>query len=412
MPHEASKFEETVVDRSSPPWPSEGLAAVVIAGAGARGAFEAGALSVLMPALFESLSDVVLLGTSAGAVNAALWAQYAQPGRPLQDIGEQVCEFWSELDIRRVYKPILWGLGRRALELSWLFGRVPSLLDTTPLAKHCRRTFLPQQLAQNIEKRSLAGVGLVATTCPDDGSGGRSHVFLQSRPDLRHPDPDPSSALDYLPTVLSHQHILASAAIPIAFPPVGVRDAEGGIGYYTDGGVRLNTPISPALDLNAQRLVIVSSHATEYPKVGNIAEEPDVVDIAAQSVHSILADGMIEDLRLLKRINSMVHQAKGQRLMDETAHPPRPYREVPVIAVAPQPGVLAQKARAFRPAFSFRAFEYAFVRNLLAGFGSGAGNDELLSYLLFNREFANKQIDLGKQCAKHELNRLELLVTT
>jgi NTE family protein len=406
MPHEASSFEQTVVDQFSPRWPSEGLAAVVIAGAGARGAFEAGALSVLMPALFESLSDVVLLGTSAGAVNAALWAQYARPGRPLQAVADQVCKFWCELDVSRVYKPILLGLGQRALEFSWMFGRVPSLLDTTPLEKHCQSIFQPQQLARNIAKRSLAGVGLVATTCPDDGSGGRSHVFLQARRDIRHPDPDPSSALDYLPTILSHQHILASAAIPMAFPPVGVPDAQGGIGYYTDGGVRLNTPISPALDLNAQRLVIVSSHATVYPKAGKIAEKPDVIDIAAQSVHSILADGMIEDLRLLKRINSMVRQANGQPLMDETAHPPRPYREVPVIAVAPQPGVLAQTARDFRPAFSLRGLEYAFVRHLFAGFGSGAGNDELLSYLLFNREFANKQIDLGKQSARQELKRL------
>lgn len=404
MPHQANEIQLSA-EHYSPSWPNTGRAAVVIAGAGARGAYEAGVLSVLLPALFNSLNDVLLLGTSAGAVNAALWAQYASPGRSLREVGLEICEFWRELDVSRVYSPIAWGLTKRAVGLSWLFGSVTSLLDTKPLASHCEATFQPRQLAKNIAQGSIGGVGLVATTCPDDGTGGRSHVFLQASSSVVPPQADIGSALDYVPTVLQYQHILASAAIPLAFPPVAVPQADGSVGYYTDGGVRLNTPIAPALDLDAKRLVIVSSHATKYPKPGSISEKPDVIDVAAQSVHSILADGLIEDLRLLNRINNMVYQAGPNKLVDVTARPPRAFREVPVVAVAPEPGVLATEAREFRTEKSLRGFEYAFVRRLFAGFGSGVGNDELLSYLLFNRAFADRQIKLGQRDAAAELAR-------
>lgn len=402
MPHQANEIQ-LCAESYTPAWPNNGRAAVVIAGAGARGAYEAGVLSVLLPALFDSLKDVLLLGTSAGAVNAALWAQYARPGRSLHDVGQEICEFWRDLDVSRVYAPIALSLAKRAVGLSWMFGSVTSLLDTEPLAKHCQQTFQPRQLAANIAQGSIAGVGLVATTCPDDGTGGRSHVFLQAASSVVPPQADTGSALDYLPVRLQYQHILASAAIPLAFPPVAVPQADGSVGYYTDGGVRLNTPIAPALDLDAKRLVIVSSHATKYAAPSSISEKPDVIDLAAQSVHSILADGLIEDLRLLKRINNMVHQAGPNNLVDVSARPPRAFREVPVVAVAPEPGVLAQEARAFRTEKTLRGAEYALVRRLFAGLGSGVGNDELLSYLLFNRAFANRQIQLGQRDAAAQL---------
>jgi NTE family protein len=294
-----------------------------------------------------------------------------------------------------------------------MLGRVSSLLDTQPLLKHCAKTLDRKRLAENIAQGSIAGVGLVATTCPADGTGGRSHVFLQAGARIPRPESDPTSALDYLDVELTHRHILASAAIPLAFPPVGVPGESGGIGYYTDGGVRLNTPIAPALDLDATRLVIVSSHATAYPKGGCFNEKPDVIDIAAQSVHSILADGMIEDLRTLRRINSIVSQS-AVPIRDETARSRRPFRLVPHIAVAPNPGQLAQLAHDFRARFTlnpkrlYRKLEYGFVRSLFAGFGTGVGNDELLSYLLFNPDFAAQQIELGKQHARKALQDKQL----
>lgn len=399
--------------RASLPFPDTGPSAVIVAGAGARGAFEAGALAVLLPRLFESLGETVLLGTSAGAVNAALWSQWATPGRPLAEVGEQVCDFWRKLDVSKVFRPLATSTAIRFFRLDWVFGRVTSLLDTTPLMRHAALTFDESAVRGNIAYGSIGGLGVVATSCPLDGSGGRSRVFLQHGPHFKPPLPDPSSAIDYEATPITYKHVLASAAIPALFPAVQV---EPGGNYFCDGGVRLNTPIEPALKLGAERLAIVSSHATEYPPNTTTHEQPDIVDLGAQAVHVVLADGLIEDLRTFKRINEVVRQAraKDMTLVNELARPPRPYSDIPFAVAAPEPGKLAKLARdvfarwsLFAPTTWYRRAEYEIIRRAIAGLGRGAGNDEILSYLLFNREYAEEQIKLGREAAQRALMQLQ-----
>jgi NTE family protein len=396
-----------------PPWPEQGRTAIVIAGAGARGAYEAGVLAELLPALFPAgLGDAVLLGTSAGAVNAALWAQYATRGRSLQAVGTQVCEFWYGLNANKVYTPMPLGLLKRALRLEWLRGRVDSLFETAPLRSHAQATIKSDAIQRNVEDQSIAGVGIVATACPSDGSGGRSRVFLQCSDRVPSPRPDETSVIDYVDAELTSEHVLASAAIPVLFPPVHVSTPIEVAGYYCDGGVRLNTPIKPALSLCTQRLIVVSSHATAYPTGGSIDERRDIVDAAAQGIHAMLADGMIEDLRALRRVNQLVRQARqaGIQLINDFVDPPTPYLEMPVVCVSPRPGRLAKLAREVISAPSvsrnYRRFEYCALRTVFAGAGRGMGNDELLSYLFFDEHFARKQMELGRQDARNILDQL------
>jgi hypothetical protein len=105
----------------------------------------------------------------------------------------------------------------------------------------------------------------------------------------------------------------------------------------------------------------------------------------------------------------MVRQAAGKPLWNETARPRRRYEEIPLFDVAPNPGELAKLAHDFRwrrtlhPVRLYRRLEYAGVRRLIAGLGRGVGNDELLSYLLFDREFAKQQIKLGREHARAAL---------
>jgi NTE family protein len=398
-----------------PPWPEQGRAVVVVAGAGARGAYEAGALAELLPALFPAgLEDVVLVGASAGAVNAALWAERATTGRPLAEIGDEVCEFWSGLSASKVYAPIPIGLLIRVLRLQWLRGRVESIFDTAPLRSLAKSELKPGRIQRNLDQKSIAGVGFVATTCPSDGSGGRSRVFMQRGTSVASPRPDETSVIDYVDTELTHEHVLASAAIPIAFPPVHVATPAKVAGYYCDGGVRLNTPIKLALGLWAKRLVVVTSHATVYPEAGKIDERRDIVDGASQLIHALLTNGIVEDLRALRRINRLVGRARraGIELINDVADPPTPYLELPFACVAPTPGQLARIAHEVFSAptastvRNYRHFEYLAVRAAFAGLGRGVGNDELLSYFLFDEVFARRQIDLGRQDARNILDRL------
>jgi NTE family protein len=406
------KYQQGAIE---PPWPEQGRAVVVIAGAGARGAYEAGALAELLPALFPAgLGDVVLVGASAGAVNAALWAERATRGRPLAEVGNEVCEFWSRFSASKVYDPIPLGLLKRIVRLQWLRGRIKSIFDTAPLRQVAKAELTPGQIKLNVDAQSIAGVGLVATTCPSDGSGGRSRVFMQCGDSVPSPRSDETSVIDYIDAKLTHEHVLASAAIPLAFPPVHVATPVEVAGYYCDGGVRLNTPIKLALGLSAQRLVVVTSHPTVYPEGGKIDEHRDIVDAASQVIHALLTNGVIEDLRALRRINRLVRRARqaGIELINDVANPPTPYLELPFVCVAPLPGQLARIAHEVfsKPTANtrrnYRHLEYLAVRAAFAGLGRGVGNDELLSYFLFDEEFNRRQIELGRQDARNVLDRL------
>ncbi|MET0342644.1 MAG: patatin-like phospholipase family protein [Polyangiales bacterium] len=416
--------EESGEQSGAARWSEEGLTAVVISGAGARGAYEAGALATLLPLLFpQGLGSVVLLGSSAGAINAVQWAQRAAPGRPLAEIGEEVCKFWEELDVDHVYRPLMVTAARRALTFDWI-GRVDGLLDTGPSHKLAKQTLRASALASNLAQGGIGGVGVVATTCPLDGSGGRSRVFYQGGR-LRAPAPDDTSALDYVATPLTPEHVLASAAIPGIFPAVQVTTPTEAAGWHCDGGLRMNTPIEPALRFGARRLVVVSSHATTYPAPAPLPKDkPDVVDMTAQSLHTALADGMVEDLRRLRKTNDLVLQARerGVTLMNNGVHPAEPYQLIPLVEAAPRPGVIARLARQvlagrlpLSPAKLYRRLEFQLLRRGYAGLGSGVGNDELLSYLLFDKEFARRQIRIGRadgRAAYDELRARGLIPTS
>ncbi len=370
----------------------QGLTVVVIAGAVARGAYEAAALTQLLPLIGPDLRSTILLGTSAGAINAALWAQAATPGRPLADVGRAVEDVWLGIDRQAVFA----FSARDALE-SRLHGQSPhALLDTTPLEETAKRLMRPNDIAANVSAGSVAGVGAVATLCPQDGSGGRSRLFFHSP--RTPPTPAPGGSIDFAPTPLLPEHVLASSAVPVLFPAMKVQHPESAAGWYIDGGVRLNTPIKPAIDLGATRLVIVSSYATTYPLApATRIERPTVPDTAAQSIHAVLGDGMIEDLRRLHRTNELVQQAP---IKDTDG---RPYRRIPFMVVAPANGTLSKIARETydsRPR-SFPTFGldfYSTIDWLLPG--TNLGNNELLSYLYFDARYFNAQFECGRKDAQ------------
>ena len=393
---------------------------VVIAGAGARGAYEAGALSYILPRLRpKGLGDTIFLGTSAGAINAVLWAARAKKGLDLETVGQQVIDVWQSITQDRVFKQPLWTLPktgaqylaglfgsavsemfRKHLPPNSLFAEISGVLDTKPLAKTATEVLQVEQIRKNIKDGALLGVGVVATTSPMNGSGGRSRIFIDTSIEL--PNQDQESSIDFTRTSLRNEHVLASAAIPVAFPAIRV-PAEGALpqGYYIDGGVRLNAPIEPAVKLGATTLLIVSSHATEYPPAPALSDDrPDALDVAAQSIHSMLADGMIEDVRTLKRINTMVAQAEASGITLR-ARSQRAYRKIDVISVSPLNGQLSPLAtRTLNELGLWQKFNHWLLSWLLSGAGRGSGNNELLSYLLFHPTYFVGQFKLGEADAR------------
>ncbi len=390
--------------------------AIVLTGAAARGAFQAGALAALLTGLAEQgRSPTVAIGTSAGALNSALWASCAHlsPG----EIAHALRSAWMSDQQDVIAHPAL-SLPRAAVDMArsslGLGGGVRALLDTSPLAATVDRYLDAEQVAANVEAGIVEAVGVVATRMPAVAepvavSSGRSVVFLDTRLDASGVD-DPERAVDLAPTSITAHHVLASSAIPMVFPAAWVPTPPSRIGWYLDGGIRLNAPIRPAVQLGADRIVVVSAHATKYgespPPEQAERPSPDAADAAAHVLHAVLADSMVEDLADLRWKNQLCEQVRGP----VPGRSGRPLRRLPHLAVGPRPGQLAHLAeQVLSKKFGARVWDWWddsgtwVLGRLIRGLGDGPGRAELLSYLAFDRDYFLAQVELGRKAAEAAL---------
>ncbi|MDQ6727758.1 MAG: patatin-like phospholipase family protein [Actinomycetota bacterium] len=270
--------------------------AVVLAGGGPRGAYEAGVLSVLLPALeIGGMKADVFVGTSAGAINAVGFAALSHLDAAASSAA--VLDLWREVHAASVVRAPL-----RAGRSGAKGRRAGALLDTSPLLATLDRIVDWKSLHASIESGGIAAVGVVATS----SSTRDSTVFVETAPGLGCPPPDARRAITYVPTTLGPRHVAASSAIPVAFPAVEVTDPAVAAGWYFDGGVRLNTPIKPAIALGARRVLVVATSPAApdmATPAGAPPPPPGIAAGAAELLYAILDDRMVEDLRALARRN-------------------------------------------------------------------------------------------------------------
>ena len=165
--------------------------------------------------------------------------------------------------------------------------------------------------------------------------------------------PTPLRALDYAATPILPEHVLASAAIPGAFPAVEVRRPREAAGWYGDGGVRLNAPLAPALALGAGRVVVIGLNSAVTP-VGRELR-PDALDGLAQLVQVALSDQLADDVATLATVNeSLPARAPAGKRQGR--------RRVPYIFIAP-----GDRLEIGRLARSVYARHYAGLDSLLRG---------------------------------------------
>jgi NTE family protein len=363
---------------------------LVLAGGGARGAYEAGALSVLLPALEARGERVsVFVGTSVGALNAVWLASNAH--RPAAQLVEAHEKLWLEIRWEDVLAG-MWSPRTVAPVLRYLAGvvaprvRVESLLNSSPLAATVGRKLDLGQLTRNVASGRLHAAAVVATSA----ATGRSVVFHAGG---GRPRRDDFRGIDYAGVSLSAEHVLASAAIPGAFRPVQVSTPADARGWYVDGGTRLNTPIKPALKLGATRVIVVGLNGMRTRATAATAGCPDVAEGVGHLTQAVLADPLAHDVRTLAMINGIA------RHHDDGRH-----RVVPYILIAPEVrdriGELACEVFTERYA-SVRALRHSVAAlGHLARAQDGRANGELLSYLFFAPEFAEALLAEGAKDAQ------------
>jgi NTE family protein len=383
----------------------------VLSGGGARGAYEAGAISILAPALeAREQRPTLFVGTSVGAINAAYMGSSRQLSAEDQAAG--LLERWRQVTKGRVIRPILLQqlpltALRYAGELLSLPGvRLPSLLDPKPLEHSLKEWMSWGDLHRNVARGILDAVAVVATAART----GRTVAFVESANELSAHN---SHAVEYVPTALADEHVRASAAIPILFPPVRVDAPADARGWYVDGGTRLNTPIKPALDLGAERLVVIGTEAITQPPSEpgfHDSEPPDFGDGALHALHGTLVDPLGEDMRMLGNVNEFFADGEeapaSVRYREARGKPP--YRRVPYIFIAPsRRGIIGDMAtEVFRSRYGglkgLRSPDFPLLDRLLGGDSPAHG--ELLSYLLFDPDFIEALIELGRADAVRWLN--------
>jgi NTE family protein len=385
---------------------------LVLPGGGARGAYEAGALSVLVPALAARGERVeIVCGTSVGGINAAVVAAVAS--RPPQEQAEQFLAHWRDVRKSSVISPVI-GIGT-ALGLLRLAGdvlelpglRAASLLDPSPLARSLEQWIDWDALHGNVAAGLVHAVCVVATSL----ERGLPVGFVESTA----PPPHSDREIHYVHTRLEGQHVRASAAIPLLFPPVAVTAPLGAAGHYVDGATRLNAPIAPALALGAERIIVVGYEPLAADRAPSTKGEgiPRLADVAANALDGLLLDQVAHDVRRMLAVNAFFaeHPATGtsptaRAYREATGRPP--YRRISYALVAPSRrgaiGALAEEV--FQERYGglrgLRSPDFALLARLLGG-GRAQARGELLSFVLFDEVFIERLLQAGRYDAERWL---------
>jgi NTE family protein len=377
---------------------------LVLAGGGARGAYEIGALSALLPALAEDERPQIVIGTSVGAINTAYLAAHA--GESASQIAEGGVELWRQISYGSVLRPLvslaegarLWSYVREVLGSPR--AHTNSVLDPAPLLATLKQLIAFDRIHENVAAGHLSTAAVVATS-------GRTNMSVVFHDGGRSPRIDALRGISYVATELTEDHVRASAAIPLVFPAVAV-DGQDGRRWYFDGGTRLNAPIKPALALGAERIIVIALNSLAPTRELSSDPRPDALDGATQLIQAVLVDPLVNDAHTLATVNELLADDTDAKVR---AHEERTRRRrVPYMLIAPEDpleiGRVAGEVYRDRyrsPLGLVRSSNLSALGHLMNA-GKGASHGELLSYLLFDELFIKRLIELGRRDAERWLS--------
>jgi NTE family protein len=378
----------------------DGRVAIVLSGAGARGAYEAGALSVLLPLLKEADQPRIVIGTSAGALNTAMLVSVLDQG---VDPATALLDGWGQIAPEKVFATPRRSLLRLAMRrFRRPDGTAPGLLDTGPLRDTLGEMLADEHFADGVNEGPVDTVGIVASSC----ATGSATVFLQTHP--RVPVPRSGPGVAYVRTRLGFDHLMASSAFPLAFPAQWV-EGDGG-GWHIDGGVHLNTPFKPAIDLGADRVLVIGATPWKIDQQPERSLPTNVMDGGGQLLHALLVDSLRADITSLRRFNSqLLNGAGGATSGAATAvaggsgrsAAASGHRVVQFCPLNPSNDDLSDLAARIWPSGMLRfSRSLGGYRALGPVTGQRQRPGQFLSYLCFDQAFISEAIALGQADAR------------
>lgn len=396
--------------------------ALVLSGGGARGAYEAGVLHYIrtgLPPHLRTRHFEIHCGASVGAINTSFMVatehDLAYQARQIRVLWESVRQ---ENIYRRNLTALLGFLSRSSRGVIWKFlkGNVqgsphfPGFLDTEPFLPFIRKVIPWKMISKNVNAGLVQALCLVATNV----FTGRMELFVQKNDAAEYRG---DNVVHF--TKITPEHARASAAIPVIFPTVLINGVA-----YTDGGLRLNTPLSPAIHLGADAILVIGlnhrvARGEKVPTHGERGKQAALGQVIGRVMNAVFLDKIQNDMETLTRINRIIEwneQLYGKNhLKDLNAMirkkaikgdiADRGLKKLHALRIRPSQDI----AEIFRHTFpkiqksQMSAFEKFLIRFLDVDPNSGV---DFLSYISFTPDYLKKLLDLGYEDARAQHQNL------
>lgn len=380
---------------------------LILSGGGARGAYEVGILEYIFNEFLDAQGKPpkvdLISGTSVGAVNGAFVASHIED---VPSAVKHMVDLWTDLELPDV---LGFGLRQAAGLYRVLLGGTEArgVFDPTSLSAIVGRSIHWRKLRRNIRTGALQALTVSTTRV----GTGQPVIFVDAAPGLGIPKSLGIHALVRRAKIGQH-HVLASAAIPLIFPPVEIGDE-----IHCDGGLRLNTPMGPSIHLGMNRLLIVglsTPHVAGRRAVRD-GRYPGAPFMLGKVLNAFLLDHVNSDLLEVQRINDFLKdgiRAYGPEFLDRIndvakargALAPRRLLSSLVLRPSVDIGQVASDYLASNRVRFGKSLGRAFISLLDVGAGADA---DLASYLLFDGGFAQTLIEMGRHDAHSRRSEIE-----